>query len=121
MAYRLPTFNLMCNIWTGPVFIFPPPGPPRLTVACQLRMYKTGFTIGRVGATANGAVSILTPARTDIRPGIGFWPIADCVECPAGSGRFYLVAVVDDVARGFANEYRMAVCLSQPRLTMPIP
>jgi hypothetical protein len=49
------------------------------------------------------------PAGTDIRdegvdPGV-----ADCVEVPAGSGRFYLVDYVDDVAKDFPNEYRIAV------------
>lgn len=34
----------------------------------------------------------------------GFW--TDIVEVPSGSGRFYHVIGVVDVAKGFTNEYR---------------
>jgi len=34
--------------------------------------------------------------------------VNDVVELPAGSGRWYEIAFVEDVGRGFDNEFRMA-------------
>jgi hypothetical protein len=45
---------------------------------------------------------------------------ADTVEVPAGSGRYYAILAVDDVARGFENEYRLA--LAEPAYNLwPVP
>lgn len=109
MAWLPPTFNLVCGIWTGPILI-PPMVPPRLTSICQLRFYKTGQTVAATGP-GKGVMSILLPAGTDVRPSIGFGLFGgDVIECPLGSGRWYAVLTVDDVAKGFPNEYRLAVC-----------
>jgi hypothetical protein len=53
-------------------------------------------------------MELLLPMRTDIRAS---WNGAseDLVEVPAGSLRFYGVYWVDDVGRGFLNEYRLAL------------
>jgi len=109
MAWLPPTFNLVCDIYTGPLMI-PPMVLPRLTSPCQLRFYKTGQTVAATGP-GSGVMSLLFPAGTDVRPSIGFNVGAgDVIECPRGSGRGYSVLTVDDVAKGFPNEYRLAVC-----------
>jgi hypothetical protein len=62
----------------------------------------------------------MLPPGTDIRDpwsGTG----ADLVECPLGTGRFYRVAIVDDVAKGHANEYRVAMIYKVGTWPTPIP
>lgn len=113
MAYLPPTFNLLCNIYTGPAVV-PPMGPPRIAnQPCQLRLYKTGPIVNASGFTNGMYIALLLPAGTDIRGQIGFVAMADLVECPAGSGRFYTVRTFDDVGKGFANEYRFAILYQQ--------
>jgi hypothetical protein len=110
MPFRVPTFNLSCNIWTDNVGqpVYPIVAAPRVISPCQLRELKTAFLV-----TGNVLYSMLLaiPLRTDIRGPTRFtgaFANGDAVEVPAGSGRFYACAYVDDVARGFANEYRTA-------------
>ena len=59
-----------------------------------------------------GQMWLLLPALTDIRSVVTFpgggGSKCDIVECPLGSGRFYLVISVDDVGKGFGNEFRCA-------------
>jgi hypothetical protein len=51
------------------------------------------------------------PAGTDIRlPHVG--GNGDIVEVPSGSGLYWAVQAVGDVAKGFSNEYRAAALLS---------
>lgn len=51
--------------------------------------------------------SLLLPPGTDVRDfSTSITP--DVVECPSGSGRWYGVFSVDDVGKGFPNEYRCA-------------
>lgn len=82
----------------------------RFTVECQLRLYgpriwTSSSPVEPTGILAMGA-SILFPPLTDVRD-TGVNPgFPDIIECPSGSGRWYIVAAVDDVAKGFANEYR---------------
>jgi len=53
------------------------------------------------------APNLLLPAGTDIRdPYCG--GVGDLVEVPEGTGRWYVVILVDDVGKGFDNEYRLA-------------
>lgn len=109
MPYRLPVFNLSGKVWTGPVMI-PPGGAARLTVQCSIRVYKTAFAV--TTENANACVVIRFPALTDIRPKYGLvqgMGSPDVIECPAGSGRFYEAEALEDVAKGFANEYRLVV------------
>ncbi len=53
--------------------------------------------------------TILLPALTDIRDGYGAALTPDVVECPSGSGRWYVVFGVDDFGKGFPNEHRYAL------------
>jgi len=104
MALRLPTFNLGCDIWraANPTF-----NPPDVITTCQLRAGNHVYT-GTDPDQINAPFwEILLPALTDIRDRISPGG-ADIAEVPAGSGRYYKVQHVDDVAKGFANEYRLA-------------
>lgn len=114
MPYTLPDFNLSCRIYT----YVAPPGPLtviRVVEDCNLQ-FSRRINSPYPGNYASvqgfsGGMWLLLPPLTDIRPpvcyGIGV-PESDLVEVPAASGRYYYVAAVDDVGKGFANEFRCA-------------
>jgi hypothetical protein len=114
MAFRIPTFNLTCNVWrTGNVVA----NPPDTNFPCNLSPGRRVLSAA-LGNTSTGASSpsllmeILLPARSDVRPAYIVFASptqGDVVEVPAGTGRYYCVQCVDDVARGFPNEYRIAI------------
>jgi hypothetical protein len=105
MAARLPTFNLFCNIWKqwdvsqGP----PRSAPTEANVPCNLQFGPKRHFPG------SGVMYILLPRGTDVQ---SFTPgninNYDIIECPAGSGRWYIADQVDDVAKGFPTEHRCA-------------
>lgn len=125
MSFKLPTFNLLCNIWTGygtggpfPIVI----APTFAGVPCQLRLIPNSFDFN------SGTVHmyLALPALTDIRPPngqTGVPHLGDCVEVPGGTGRYYAVTAVDDRAKGFLNEYRVAMLAYDPNKVgkWPIP
>jgi hypothetical protein len=107
MAFSLPTFNLVCNVFTGPAPIV---GPPRLSPVCNLavgrRVQQPGQQWGSDGAIGM-CPSLLLPPLTDVRDltnSTGY----DFIEVPAGSGRVYQVSLVEDIGKGFSNEHRAA-------------
>jgi hypothetical protein len=111
----VPKFNLTVNIWRN---ANPVANPPDVVSRAALRIYKTAFVRGG-SPGGSSAVTVVLPKGTDIRSGLsatGF----DRVECPAGSGRYYIVYAVDDVGKGFPNEYRLAV-ISQTVQPSPLP
>lgn len=118
MAFVPPTFNLTANVWHNPN---PVTNPPDLVVSCQLR--APGKQSGFMALTATVLIlswEILFPALTDIRDarnGLG----QDLVEVPAGSGRLYEGLLVDDVAKGFTNEYRILYVQKAGNWPTPIP
>lgn len=116
MAYVLPTFNLNVNVWRGPQTL-PPGGAPDLTPIGNL---AAGRRLPFDNTSAVLDMYLLLPAGTDIRSSINATD-PDVVEVPAGSGRFYLVAFVDDLGKGFANEHRFAVLLQTGTWPAPIP
>jgi hypothetical protein len=109
MAFTLPNFNLAVDIyqgpWVGRVFRLSTVGNLSTGRASRSSsLDDIGFP-GILGTDRN----LLLPAGTDIRDlACGLSYPYDIVEVPAGSGRWYAVGIVDDVAKGFANEYRMA-------------
>lgn len=115
MAFSVPVMPLLCNI-TQPDFPNSPgiPTPPyRLVdVPCNLAWGRRTNSASSGGTGSPGTpiscIDLLLPKLTDIR-GPQDDTSADVVECPAGSGRWYFVVAVDDVAKGFSNEYRLAV------------
>lgn len=110
MAYTLPAFNLVVNIWRNPPFVGPADYTlPQVITSCNLSMGRrvTGQPFGQINAV------VLFPPLTDIRPSNpGF--LGDVVEIPAGSQRWYTTGYVDDFGKGFPNEHRFAVCTIAP-------
>lgn len=114
MAFTLPDFNLTCDIYTA--------GSPnqfndkvfRLSSPCNLAFGRRVMVFPGEWAQDNGtgtpSAQLLLPALTDIRDWPGSpSPGPDIVECPAGTGRWYIVLGVDDLGKGFVNEHRYAL------------
>lgn len=129
MAYRLPSFNLVCNISQAGNAAYPPSVKPTMPyrlsgVACSLVYGQRVNMIDGFTATSSAisalSMCLLLPALTDIRSAQNNAGRLDCVECPAGSGRWYWVQAVDDIAKGWPNEHRTAL-LFQMSQTWPIP
>jgi hypothetical protein len=110
MAFSVPTFNITCNIYTGTWDV------KVLRIPDQVCNLQYGRRTARFNdfPTENESsqmMSLLLPALTDIRSVQCAGP-ADSVECPAGSGRVYFVVNVDDVGKGFPNEFRVATLIA---------
>lgn len=116
-GYRVPTFNLTCNIWRAANDV-QANAPDVVTVASLVNGRSGGFILPAVFTSTipqleaaltrvQQTMSILVPKLTDIRGSQGGGAqLGDTAELPAGSGRFYLIQWVDDVGKGFANEHR---------------
>lgn len=109
MAFRVPNFNLVVNIWrrNGVAGVY---ALPDVVTAGNLSHGRRVMVSAFAG---NSPMELLLPKLTDIR---AVWNavVYDVVEVPAGSQRFYQVTHVDDVAKGFANEYRLATIVYEP-------
>jgi hypothetical protein len=119
MAFRLPNFNLTANINTGPLLTL----AFRFATSCNLA-WGTRVNQSNVGGSGVLGVpltlmDLLLPPGVDVRGPLSA-TLADIVEVPAGSGRFYTVTFVDDIGKGFPNEHRCAV-ISQVRVPTPLP
>lgn len=132
MSFSVPTFNLICDVYGVTL-------PSTLTFrgssACNLAMGRRVNWILAASSPGMGTEGstpmLLLPALTDIRDS-SVGSEADVVEVPQGSGRWYQVNNVDDVGKGFPNEYRLAtlgkiyhfggwVALGIPNWPIPIP
>lgn len=114
MAFRLPTFNLVCNVATcdTPNVAAIPTGPLRLVnEPCQLTYGRRVNVSSTGGTTIAGvltlAMNLLVGKLVDVR-GPQDTVSFDMVEVPAGTGRWYQCAAVDDIGKGFSNEHRTA-------------
>jgi len=121
--FTTPTFNLPVNIWR---YQFPPPaGLPDVVTVANLQSFKRTQNwlpdSTFLPSVYCSMAYLLLPAGTDVQSTAENPLGGDTVECPAGSGRFYGVWHVDDVAKGFANEYRVAVLQKYPGWPVPIP
>lgn len=120
MAYNLPNFNLAVSIWRGPQ---PVAGPAAvLTMGCLKQTNRQQVSFGGPTPVVNltQSVIILLPAGTDVRDGRNV-AAADVIECPRGTGAFYMVVGVWDSARGFANAHRVANCVPTAGFPVPYP
>lgn len=124
MAFRLPTFNVNVNIWRGTNAVTNPPDVTALGNLSPGR-FTTIFSEASASAPVSSFVTdmlLRLPPLTDIRDGILGTTGRDNCEVPAGSGRFYAVIYVDDVAKGFTNEHRYAMIAKGSRpWPEPIP
>lgn len=123
MAFRVPTFNLTCNLYRNPIAI---PGPPTSTFMVNLSAGRRVMESGAGSFFFIGYAQVcyaLCPKLTDIRAMSNFAPV-DILEIPAASGRYYYAMHVMDVAKGFANEYREVVLIqvnADTILALPYP
>jgi len=113
-SFALPAFNLLANVWHDPGRVPNLYPPPHLTVNCNLANGRVSHVLNSQERLINqntlgASGSVLFPKDTDIRDAACFRH-PDAIEIPAGSGRFYWVAFCDDIAKGFPNEHRWAIC-----------
>lgn len=109
MGFSPPTFNLICKLYRGRWLLKTLIDD---ALPCNLAM-------GKRVQTANFDIAepayqpmqphLMVPALTDVRDfsqagAVGRY---DMVEVPADSGRWYRIGIVDDVGKGFDNEYRL--------------
>jgi len=114
MAFQLPTFNLICNIWR---FGVPTTDPPVAIAACNLawgRRVFSGDTATDPLGLALPSMTLLLPTGSDIQSDVDTNGSPDTVEVPAGSSRFYTVHYVDYRGAGFLNEHLGAVIVRIP-------
>lgn len=131
MAFTLPTFNVSYNLWRAANY--PPVGPPDASGLCNFSLGKRivtgtdGFAVTRADPAQGTGIDVflrimMVPAGVDIR---GRWQggvnSQDEVEIPAGSGAFYVVADVADMAKGFPNEHRVAWVFPDSGIPLPSP
>lgn len=118
MAFVLPTFNLTYAHWFDGT---PTTDPPDRTGMCQLRGPDQGSLTSQAGFYPYATPCALFPPLEDIRDPNGA-PIGGArIEIPEGSGRFYLVVIVDDIAKGFTNEHRYCTLTKTDGWPQPIP
>lgn len=131
MGFRVPSFNLTCNIWSrasvpaGPVDVTTLPPPRIADQECQLRAPGKMSTAQDEANFWIFCPMLLLPAGTDVRDDFSWDGVAmnkpDFIEVPVGSGRGYTVVMVDDVGKGFANEYRFAFIMKNAHWPIPAP
>jgi hypothetical protein len=118
MAFVIPTFNITVNVWHDGNM---PPTLPDLVIPAQLRGYQPIAVAYNAEIVQIGSVVLYVAAGTDLRDGPSSFGSTDLIEAPAGTGRFYKVIDVDDIARGFTNEHRYAVLYKFGSWPTPIP
>lgn len=107
MAYTIPNFNLTVDVFRYSGAAYSNIG----SIVGNLQMgRRTPFTFlgGGPGDYQSLSPYLLCPAGTDLRDLECGTALNDVVEVPQGSGRWYAVLGVDDVAKGFPNEFRVA-------------
>jgi len=132
--YNVPDFNITVNhLRLAAPYDFST-GTGLAAFSAQLRGFgrfpRPGFQAPVNAGSAVDGMTLLCSAGTDIRDHHCTGNPIDMVEAPAGSGRWYVVYEVDDIAKGFANEYRWAalqkytnfpVIANMPDWPAPIP
>ena len=118
-GYSTPTFPMTAAIVSAGVL---DSTQARLTALCNLALGKGVTTQG--WSFLEGADAIFTralfPRGTDVRDRFSTGG-PDAIECPSGSGRWYLVHTVLDVGSGFPNEYRLAIIYKTGSWPTPLP
>jgi len=110
MSLLPPTFNITCEIWSGPFVgkdLRITLQPCNLAIGRRVVQQYQDDAVAQV-AVASLQMTLLLPAGTDLRDAWQGWP-NDVIECPSGSGRWYGLVAWDDVGKGFPNEYRLAI------------
>ena len=115
MAYVVPAMPLFTQVWHNYDPAVSAYASPDANTPCNLSPGKRTFNSFIAPATTFMSITcypfpmeLLVPALSDYRPtSAGVLP--DVIECPKNSLRFYVVAYVDDIGKGFANEHRLVM------------
>lgn len=108
MPFAAPVFNLSVKIWRSTNAVT---NPADVTTSGNLTPGSRNTFVNNPpssAATSFNVTYLALPKLTDIR-GLLNALRGDTVEAPAGSGRYYICQFVEDVGKGFPNEYRRAV------------
>lgn len=110
-SYLAPQFNLDVNIWRSENWAADPRPDPDIETKGKLMMFQNGINaatfVNFSGTTCR--MLLFLPKLTDIKTGVlDGVTIGDVCEVPAGTGRWYRIAVFDDVNKGYPNEFRVA-------------
>lgn len=118
MAFSVPTFNLLCDVYTGPwtgKVLRLADVPCNLALGRRVQqIYAAEFNAPYGPSAPNLLVASLTDIRDQHCGGD-----SDLVEVPKGTGRWYVVSIVDDVGKGFPNEYRLCGLQKISQATSP--
>lgn len=118
--YTLPVFNVAVNIWRNGNPTSNPPDIVTIGNLCRGERNTSPFAKATGITTDIGGMWLLLPPATDIRDDKA--PAGrDTAEVPAGTGRFYTVAWVDDAGLSFANEHRFASLIGLAPWPVPFP
>lgn len=130
MAFKVPTFNLVCEIYTFGDY---GTNPPRLIdVPCQWRAPAKLTALSGVvaGFFSFTSTEILLPKGTDVRGydegATGEYDTVVLIgptppDPPFASPLPFIAPFVYDVAKGFTNEYRVAIVDKFRPWPIPIP
>ncbi|HET9309355.1 MAG TPA: hypothetical protein VFO46_25295 [Candidatus Sulfotelmatobacter sp.] len=108
MTYVQPQFNITVNIWRGGNAVTNPPDLSPLGNLSPGRIVGVNTELDQFSSNNTGGMWLRLPANTDIRDKKASTG-EDTVEAPAGSGKWYKAAWVDDIGAGFTNEHRFAM------------
>lgn len=115
MAFSLPQFNLLANLWTCDGNMKPADGPADfVNVPCQKYTNPRGWFDVTPPWKAGFHLEWVPPIYLRFPRGIPFagtWPTwkVVCVEVPAGSGQYYRTVWQEIEHEGFPNEYAILV------------
>lgn len=137
MPFVIPQMPLLCQVWHNWVASAEKYTVPNMSnLPCNLSQGRRSLDVSSeptktiFGITCYGLVTeLMVPKLTDIRGWISTPVLQDLIECPQGSKRLYSVLAVDDVGKGFANEYRLvlmcrvqqAMVFSDMTVAVPVP
>jgi len=118
MSFSVPTFNLVCQLYTSGEL-----GLLRVTTPCNLafgRRVNAGFPVpSEPAGIPTVYMQLLLPPLTDIRS-YSSSTGADLVYLVGDTSRAYTVTFVDDIGKGFVNEHRFALLLQLSWRSTPL-
>jgi hypothetical protein len=109
MSFTVPSFNLSCDVYSGPwltkAFRFNVMGNLAFGRRVQQQFQDDDVPEPQVSSLQ---MTLLLPPLTDLHDK---WMghENDVLEVPSGSGRWYGLECFDDVGKGFGNEYRIVI------------
>lgn len=106
MPFKLPDFNLLCNIW--PVHDAPGEGPAMYQdVPCQLHLNSRTPVAQEYGTywAWNPTIFLRMPLEYLLA-----WTQAGIIEISSGDPDYYIPRMKERMHRGFPNEYLVIMC-----------